>query len=876
MKKRLICLLLSITFALCVLSVGSVALSPPSETADINFRLGPAEVNEPFNFFQDGTFSLAKIGSEIYTLPPVNNVDTCDQFVWSGTDIDNLYPKTFMQGLTANAHYDRGRIYDAYGWWPFSLWVDNSGKWYSYMHTEDSIQVDTGNIGHGSDLRTIALWTSIDQGAHWVYEGVSLSIDSQYAVPGNLQTNWPRNGGTGDHKMVISKDGQYLYILYTVFTYDNPEIVSNHVHGNLCVARAVLDSNGVPGPFKKYYNGGFSQPGVGGHETFVMSPTGVPTKDNSQRSVQWNEYLKKYVMVFADRIDHLNISFSDDLVSWSTPQFLMRYDNFTLYANMVSFASDDKTGGKSVWLYYVTGDDYTVYRRSLTFDVASNIAAGKSIIASSRQAAATYNGTTYSAAYLTDSNYRTGWIGTGFDNANQNNYFTIDLGSELSFNSIWLVPDRKGEGFPDKFVISASNSELGPWTTLYSGNGYKQPISGETQEFYVGNRSYRYIQVSARSSYPINDSGYPSKFFMRMNEIKVFNLTDTQPDDIPAYGAQAEVYQASIDFSNTQGMQHWSFMRQGDLNLGTEKSFFWSPLAYNASLDAWVHPTNGLIYTQIGNNWMHPHTNLQSARVWKAPADGIVRLTGNVRKKDIGGDGVRIKVQINRTRVWPSEVAWQTIGGNDTTGINIDKTFSVKANEKILFIIDSNSTPDYDATYWDPIIDFKPVASVYDSSADFGSHGNGSWSYLAETGINTNTYTSLSWNADNSRYEQSGTYCIIDSNTIHPGVDNNTVLAWTAPNSGTVVIQNTIKKFDVRGGDGVNLKILKNSGSNITRVWPQSDSWKPLLANDANGYIFQVPTEVNVGDTLYFVVNRGPATNVDYDLTYWNVQIIAE
>lgn len=221
--------------------------------------------------------------------------DTCDQFVWSGSDIENIYPTVAMNGLTANSHYDRGRIYDAYGWWPFTLWSDNNGKWYSYMHTEDAVQVTTGQTGHGSDLRTIALWTSTDNGANWTYEGVALSIDSDYAVPGNLQVSWPRNGGTGDHKLIASPDGQYLYILYTVFSYEDPATTNDYCHGNLAIARAELDEEGRPGPFYKYYNGQFSESGVGGHETWIMSKTEGPYyTDNSQRTVMWNTYLNRY------------------------------------------------------------------------------------------------------------------------------------------------------------------------------------------------------------------------------------------------------------------------------------------------------------------------------------------------------------------------------------------------------------------------------------------------------------------------------------------------------------------------------------------------------------------------------------------------------
>lgn len=239
-----------------------------------------------------------------------------------------------MNGLTPNSHYGRQRIYDAYGWWPFNLWADNNGKWYSYMHTEDSVQIETGNTGHGSDLRTIALWTSTDEGANWSYQGVSVSIDDQYAVPGNLQSTWPKNGGAGDHKLIVSPDRQYLYLLYTNFTYDNPAVNSNYVAENMAVARASLDSNGVPGPFYKYYNGSFSQPGVGGHETWVMGPSTaqniditIPVKANqkvffivdadgdaSYDSTYWNPTIDYRPVT---QTHHSNTEFNTSNIRWS-------------------------------------------------------------------------------------------------------------------------------------------------------------------------------------------------------------------------------------------------------------------------------------------------------------------------------------------------------------------------------------------------------------------------------------------------------------------------------------------------------------------------------------------------------------------------------
>ena len=102
---------------LCILfaAFSVAAEESPAVNNEIHFRLGAERTSEPFNFFQDGTFAVLHQDNKIYVLPPVNNVDTCDQFVWSGSDIENIYPTVAMNGLTANSHYDRGRIYDAYG-----------------------------------------------------------------------------------------------------------------------------------------------------------------------------------------------------------------------------------------------------------------------------------------------------------------------------------------------------------------------------------------------------------------------------------------------------------------------------------------------------------------------------------------------------------------------------------------------------------------------------------------------------------------------------------------------------------------------------------------------------------------------------------------
>lgn len=838
---------------LCAL-LGTLSVAVEERTTvnnEIHFRLGAERTSEPFNFFQDGTFAVLHQDNKIYVLPPVNNVDTCDQFVWSGSDIENIYPTVAMNGLTANSHYDRGRIYDAYGWWPFTLWSDNNGKWYSYMHTEDAVQVTTGQTGHGSDLRTIALWTSTDNGANWTYEGVALSIDSDYAVPGNLQVSWPRNGGTGDHKLIASPDGQYLYILYTVFSYEDPATTNDYCHGNLAIARAELDEEGRPGPFYKYYNGQFSESGVGGHETWIMSKTEGPYyTDNSQRTVMWNTYLNRYVMISADRIHHLNISYSEDLIHWTQPEIFLQEESGVpiLYANLISFDSNDMVGGKSVWVYYVT-ENYEVRRRVLSFDKGGNLAYQKSAVASHEIEA-------LPAATVTDNNIISGYQGPKGTSSYTNTWIYIDLGAEKAFNTIWLTPSMNGKGFPVSFSFEGS-LDANSWSTIAQYENYARPQYEETQVFHVGNQQYRFVRLSVSECSEIGSEVAP--FAVQLNEFKVFNYQNTT-DEFPSYSAVAHTYRASTDFASTQGNEHWSYMRQGDLNIG--QSYFWSPLSYNTQMNAWGK--SGL-YNYVGNNWMHPDENFQTARIWKVPADGIIHITGRISKKDTaGGNGVRAKILRDREQIWPLDSEWMTISYNDAVGVNVDCGIAVNANEKIFFVLDSNGSSAYDSTYWDPQIEYSPLTRMLDSRNEYSST-SGEWGYLSES---NGAYSAMEWNSAEKQWKVNGSYCSIGALHMHPDANLNAVRSWRCEEAGNIVISNEVKKLDITGGDGVRLKILKNG----TQIWPES-GWGMLDFDDAQGIKFSVATSVNTGDTICFVLNQNQSSS--YDTTYWlsNIKI---
>jgi hypothetical protein len=344
--------------------------------------IGPDELCEPFACWTDSAISVAKIDGLLYALPPVND-DAADLFVWSGPDVAELNPVRPMRGIQKGVHTHRGHVFDG-DWWPLALWVAPDGTWQSFMHAEDWHQIDTGKAGFGgNDLRTIALWTSADQGGNWEYQGPVITIADEFALPGGKQTTWPRNGGAGDHKLVLDPSGSYMHLLYTNFTYDPPRRGVDLAHGNLAVARATVSSRGLPGTWHKYYKGEFAEPGVGGRESWVMSSYDGES-DNSQRSAIWSTYLDCYVMVFTVRTSYCRISYSIDLVNWTPSEYLYRDDAAGInYASLIDAApgGTDQLAGRSVWLYY-TRSDYEVHRRLLTFDTQRDPAVGLNVTAS--------------------------------------------------------------------------------------------------------------------------------------------------------------------------------------------------------------------------------------------------------------------------------------------------------------------------------------------------------------------------------------------------------------------------------------------------------------------------------------------------------------
>lgn len=105
---------------------------------------------------------------------------------------------------------------------------------------------------------------------------------------------------------MIIKDG-YFYLYYTDWNGKEPDAIH--------LAQAPVESNGLPGSWKKFYNGRFESAGLGGPSNPVISP--LDQNDYSALpGVSWNTYLHRFIALSESK-DGFYLSISKDAINWS-------------------------------------------------------------------------------------------------------------------------------------------------------------------------------------------------------------------------------------------------------------------------------------------------------------------------------------------------------------------------------------------------------------------------------------------------------------------------------------------------------------------------------------------------------------------------------
>ncbi|WP_377268671.1 RICIN domain-containing protein [Peterkaempfera sp. SMS 1(5)a] len=147
------------------------------------------------------------------------------------------------------------------------VWVDpDTGHWYGLVHNEFTPQP----FGDGLHYDSIDYAVSTDQGRTWDIK--DHIITSPYSTGRGDNAAFPNQSydyGDGDPRLFVDTASGYFYVFY------NSRVVSKGGVGGgndslAHVARAPMSAKMAPGSWQKWYDGSWSQPGVGGLESNMV------------------------------------------------------------------------------------------------------------------------------------------------------------------------------------------------------------------------------------------------------------------------------------------------------------------------------------------------------------------------------------------------------------------------------------------------------------------------------------------------------------------------------------------------------------------------------------------------------------------------------
>jgi hypothetical protein len=240
--------------------------------------------------------------------------------------------------------------------WIESVWRDESdGVLYGWYHFEPAdLDCFTAPI--------IGAAVSYDGGLSWEDRG--FVIDNAYPVDCDY-TNGYIAGGSGDFSVILDTAGQYFYFLFS--NYAGP-IEQQGVN----IARSPFASRGQPGSVMKYFGSAWNEPGIDGQATAILPSStgwkGPYIEAYWGPSVHWNTYLKRYVMLVNHTAgenymqEGIYISFSEDLLNWTTPVKLID-GGWYPEAIGLDVGETDSIAGQSLRIYVSGVSDYVLVFR---------------------------------------------------------------------------------------------------------------------------------------------------------------------------------------------------------------------------------------------------------------------------------------------------------------------------------------------------------------------------------------------------------------------------------------------------------------------------------------------------------------------------------
>ncbi|WP_194920254.1 RICIN domain-containing protein [Catenulispora rubra] len=224
----------------------------------LSHSLYGASQGRAWDFFTGSNFGSVHTAGISSAVNPANPQDRNDDTTWrcnnSVTGVNSTY-------TTDTGSYSQRNFCDLIG-----TWVDpDTGDWYGLVHNE--FTPEPFGAYSFSHYDAIDYTKSTDQGHTWSIVGHA--ITSPYSTTRGDSTAFPNQTfdyGDGDPRLFVDYASGYFYVFYGSRIVGKAD-AGGGFDGLAHVARAPISSKMATGSWSKWYNGSWSQPGVGGLES---------------------------------------------------------------------------------------------------------------------------------------------------------------------------------------------------------------------------------------------------------------------------------------------------------------------------------------------------------------------------------------------------------------------------------------------------------------------------------------------------------------------------------------------------------------------------------------------------------------------------------
>ncbi len=233
-----------------------------------------------WDFFTGTNFETASRSSTISDAVNPNNAnDKNNDTTWrcnnSPTGIEATY-------APSGSGYSQKNYCDLVG-----VWVDpDTGDWYGLVHNE--FTPEPFGAYSFSHYDAIDFAVSTNQGKVWTILGHA--ITSPYSTKRGDTTAFPNSTfdyGDGDPRLFVDTASGYFYVYYGSRIIGKAS-AGGSMDGLAHVARAPMSSKMAAGSWRKWYNGTWTEPGVGGRESNMVPVTSANTNGYTPTSADYD------------------------------------------------------------------------------------------------------------------------------------------------------------------------------------------------------------------------------------------------------------------------------------------------------------------------------------------------------------------------------------------------------------------------------------------------------------------------------------------------------------------------------------------------------------------------------------------------------------